>query len=361
MDGWDGVERLVNGMREGERPPMPMEEIQSVVGWIPPRVVSRVTAASTVPGRVIRGVYIDTFIPPDQLRRVQANRARILDAARCAEREGAAVVSLGGFTSILMEGGAMLQEQLPHLPFTTGNTLTTQFIIDGVQEACRIHGVTVRDARVMIIGATGDIGSACARWFAPRVRKILLCARNQHRLDALHHALIADGAQSQRSTDPAELLGAADIVIGVAGLTDGRLAIDKLSKEAIICDAGYPHNLDVVDDVRCERLFHGGMGEVIGGFHGTNGLLKFYRHPLPNIAHGCMAEGMLLAMERCHESFSYGRGNITPDRIQRMREMAERHGFRVAPPFNHHGLWAPRDDTGQPSPEPCGIGTSPAR
>ena len=59
-----------------------------------------------------RGLYIDSFIPPDRLEAayVHENIARVRAAAACAIKAGAKIVSLGGFSSILIEGNF---DQLP--------------------------------------------------------------------------------------------------------------------------------------------------------------------------------------------------------------------------------------------------------
>jgi predicted amino acid dehydrogenase len=75
-------------------------------------------------------------------------------------------VSLGGFSSILVEGN------FDHLPkrngtvFTTGNTLTASFIVQGIRKVCLQRGKNLPQSTLLIVGATGDVGSGCARCLA---------------------------------------------------------------------------------------------------------------------------------------------------------------------------------------------------
>ena len=87
-------------------------------------------------------MYIDCFISPDRLdcEYVHDNIGRVRAAAACAINAGARIVSLGGFSSILIEGNF---DQLPEKAdtvFTTGNTLTVAFIVQGIRKMCAMEG-----------------------------------------------------------------------------------------------------------------------------------------------------------------------------------------------------------------------------
>jgi hypothetical protein len=61
------------------------------------------------------------------------------------------------------------------------------------------------------------------------------------------------------------------------------------------------------------------------------------RHPFPDVVHGCLLEGMALALERRFEPFSRGRGFITPERVEEIAAIAARHGIHLAPLCNADG------------------------
>ena len=99
-------------------------------------------------------------------------------------------MSLGGFSSILIEGNLNLLnvDQLPErrdTVFTTGNTLTVGFIVQGIKKMCALEGRNLRSSTLLIVGATGDLGSGCARCLAPVVKRVMLSARNVERLRRL--------------------------------------------------------------------------------------------------------------------------------------------------------------------------------
>jgi hypothetical protein len=61
------------------------------------------------------------------------------------------------------------------------------------------------------------------------------------------------------------------------------------------------------------------------------------RHPFPDVVHGCLLEGIALALERRFEPFSQGRGFITPQSVAEIESVAARHGIYLAPLYNADG------------------------
>jgi predicted amino acid dehydrogenase len=274
---------------------------------------------------------------------VRDNLTRVRAAAACAVRAGAKIVSLGGFSSILIEGDF---DQLPergHTVFTTGNTLTVAFIVQGIRKMCALEGRDLRRSSLLIVGASGDVGSGCARCLAPLVKRVLLNARNPERLRSLATELEAGGTAVEIATNPGGFSVEADIVICAASVASPSLLLERVAPDALVCDAGYPKNL-VPGAVPPEAtIFFGGLGQIAGGLKfrpDFAGVLN--RHPFRDVAHGCLLEGMVLALEGRFEPFSQGRGRITPQRVAEIEAIAARHGMELAPLYNSAGPIEPR-------------------
>lgn len=343
QESWDQVSRIVHTLRAPDKPPLPAESVREIMPWIPARTIARMVMRSVPDERTVRGVYIESFITPDELGPGTLRQAigKVRDAIRCAVREGAKVAALGGFTSIVIEG----QEELHGgIALTTGNTLTAAFIVKGLERAAFCSGVPLADATLVIAGATGDIGTACARYFSGRTRRLVLSARRADRLARLAAELRVTGAGAEVLVI-GEALPMADLVISVASLAGAEWDLADCQPGAIVCDAGYPKNLRPSPPVgNPVQVFHGGMGRIQGGWVSDSAVLDtFYTMPAPFIAHGCMLEGIVLAMEERYEPYSRGRGHITPARIEEVWQMAARHGVGLAPLYNHDGLWVDGD------------------
>jgi fatty aldehyde-generating acyl-ACP reductase len=339
QESWRAAADVLAVLRGPGRAPLPDDEIKDILPWIPPRAVCHVEVGS-IAGAKARGFYIDSFIPPDRLQAayVHENIARVRGAAACAIQAGAKIVSLGGFSSILIEGNF---DQLPErhdTAFTTGNTLTVGFIVQGIKKMCALEGRNIRRSTLLIVGATGDVGSGCARCLAPIVRRVLLCARNAERLRRLAAELQAEGIQVEVATDLHQFSSESDVAICAASLASPSLLLRRIAPDAIVCDAGYPKNLSPNADIPSAKVFFGGLGQITGGMTfapDLHGILN--RHPFPDVVHGCLLEGMALALERRFEPFSQGRGAITPERVAEIETIVARHGIYLAPLYNADG------------------------
>lgn len=337
QESWRAASDVLAVLRGPGRSPIPDDEVEDILPWIPPRAVCHIEVRSVL-GTVAHGIYIDCFIPPDRLDAsfIRENLGRVREAAAYAIRAEAKIVSLGGFSSILIEGN------FDHLPdkhvsvFTTGNTLTVAFIVQGMKKMCALEGRNLKTATLLIIGATGDVGSGCARCLAPLVGRVILHARNVERLHTLATELTADGVRVDVATDLRNLPAHANLVICAASLASPSLLLGGIAAESIVCDAGYPKNLS--PGRSGARVFFGGLGQVAAGMTFEPDIHRvLYRHPFPHQLHGCLLEGMVLALEGRFEPFSQGRGFITRERVETMEAIAERHGVHLAPLCNAEG------------------------
>jgi len=336
QETWSQIASIVGHMRGPAQPALTEAQLREIVPWIPPRTVGRLTVAAAPDASPVHGIYIDTFITPDELAARPTRRVldKVRDGIRAAEREGARVASLGGFTSILAE--AMAIPCAGDLALTTGNTLTAALIVRGVERAASLLGRSLDTEDLLILGATGDVGSACARSFAGRTRRLLLAARGRERLEREAAQLRTSGTV-ETSTEVFDLLRQASIVIAVTSAPAPAFALEACAPDAIVCDAGYPKNMQVAAGKSSRRVFWGGMGHLAGGIVKNDGVQ--YSFPVAHAAHGCMIEGAVLGMAGRFEPFSSGRGRITPQRVEEMWHLATACGMSLAPLFDRAGVW----------------------
>ena len=296
----------------------------------PPQLVETVTVTSRT-GQQIQGAYIDSVFVPEMLSRFKTARRKVLTAMELAQKNDIAITALGGFTSIIFENFNLLKEQqirsttLEWQRFTTGNTHTAWVICQQVEVNAPLVGIDLPRARVAVVGATGDIGSAVCRWLQRTgVGELLLVARQQQRLLDLQ-ADLGGG----RILPLEEALPVADVVVWVASLPQG-LAIDAstLRRPCLMIDGGYPKNLD-------SRFAGDGVHVVKGGIVEFWQDLGWQMMEVAEMADprrqlfACFAEAMLLEFEGIHTNFSWGRNNISLANMERIGEASLRHGFRA--------------------------------
>src|SRR5258708_14728890 len=107
---------------------------------------------------------------------------------------------------------------------------------------CALEGRDLSRSTLLIVGATGDVGTGCARCLAPTVNRVLLSARNAERLRKLAAELQADGDPVEVATHLQQFSAAADIVICAASLASPSVLLGRMAPDAIGCAARYPNN-----------------------------------------------------------------------------------------------------------------------
>lgn len=296
----------------------------------PPQLVETVTVTSRT-GKSIEGVYIDSVFVPEMLRRFKTAKRKVLKAMELAQRSGVDITALGGFTSIIFEDMNLLREervsavQLDWQRFTTGNTHTAWVICQQVETNAPRLGIDLGRAKVAVVGASGDIGSAVCRWLQRRgVGDLLLVARRPQPLAELQASL---GSGRILSID--EALAEADVVVWVASLPQSlEIATERLQRPCLMIDGGYPKNLDSKAAAPGVHVLKGGIVEFWQDIGWQ--MMELAEMAVPQRQmFACFAEAILLDFEEIHTNFSWGRNNITLDAMDRIGAASLRHGFQA--------------------------------
>ncbi len=254
--------------------------------------------------------------------------SRILEAISIAEDYGARLVGLGGFTSIIGSGGVEIARHSP-LPVTSGNTCTVVAILDSLYRATKLLNLDLENSTVAIIGATGDIGSTCAKTLAGRCGSMIIVARNEERLNLLAEELRGICGHVEIERRQGRAARKADLVLTATSAHTTLIEASDFKQGAIVCDASYPAN--VSREVRKLRkdilVFEGGIVCWPGLFEQVSKDHPFWMFNPPVGAHGCFGETLLLALEEKFVTYTIGRGNITLSKLEEMRKLASKYGF----------------------------------
>lgn len=298
----------------------------------PPQIVDYFHVKS-VTGQSIEGKYVESFFVPDMLanRRVKAAIRKILNAMALAQKTDLNITALGGFSSIIFEEFDLKKNrqvrnvELDFNRFTTGNTHTAYVICRQVETVSKHLNIDLSKATVAVCGATGDIGSAVCRWLDKKtdVSDLLYIARNKERLNALQDEL---GRGKIIALE--EALPLADIIVWVASMPKGvEIKVETLKNPCLIIDGGYPKNLGTKIQHPDVTVLNGGIVE-----HSLDidwKIMEIVSMDVPSRQmFACFAEAMLLEFEQYHTNFSWGRNQITVDKMEKIGEFSVKHGFK---------------------------------
>ncbi len=346
-------------------------------GMIEPFVAGQ-TRIESAAGRSAYGEFIALSRTTDEF--IQMPRSQALNelktAVAMARKRGARIVGLGAFTAVASMGGLYLKNE--GVPITTGNSYTVVSAVDAVNRATEMLNLDRSDLTAAIVGAAGSIGRGISLLLSETMPRLILIGNpnNQTSSDRLHlvaaeiyryqSALLQQGRELKPgsmgrlladccqlpapdasmdqfeaftdeegasrgliefSTDIDAVLARADVVISATSATEKVIHAGNLKNGAIVCDISRPANVsEEVDAARPDVLvIDGGVVEIPGqpslgwdfGFE-------------EGLAYACMAETMMLALEKRYKHFSLGSSGVNLESILQTRYWAEEHGFSLA-------------------------------
>jgi len=338
---------------------LPESWVEALLRRMRVKVLGKITGVRSLTGATTEGWLLGI---PMTAKMMLADERRALgllaEACRLAADLGAHIVGLGAYTAIVGNNGVELQKMSP-LPVTTGNSYTTWTAVEATKLAAEAMGIEWERATAAVVGATGSIGKACAFLLVngtgdagqvettanaegqmansgvhlPPVAEVVLIGRNRQRLEAVQEEVMNGDGQSatgvkasvRMTTNIAEGLKDADVVITVTSAMDAVIEPEHLKPGCVVCDVARPR--DVSERVRKERddvlVIDGGIVRIPGEprWEFSIGLPE-------DRTLACVAETMLLALEGRLEPFTLGR-DIPIGRVLEIAAMAARHGFCV--------------------------------
>lgn len=306
---------------------LPPALVERGAALLPPVKTSHITGVRSATGAEAEGWFVGCPLTARLMLQLPEEyvMGRIVAAAQLAERLGAGIVGLGAFTSVVGDAGVTVAQKVG-IAVTTGNSYTVATALEGVKKAAELMEVELARSTAAVLGATGSIGSACARILARDMRHLILVGRNRSRLQRLaEHILVESGVSPQITTDAKGALRQADVVVTVTSAVDTVIEPEDLKPGAIVCDVARPRDVSRrVAELRPDVLvFEGGVVEVPGEVD-----FRFNFGFPARTAYACMAETMILALEKRYENFSLGR-DLTVEQIEEIAVLAKKHGFRL--------------------------------
>jgi predicted amino acid dehydrogenase len=311
---------------------LPTPLVEAAAAHIPPIYLARIRGGrSEATGQRIEGFLFSIGATPRQIlgHDPSFTYRRLNHVARMAQDKGARILGLGAYTKVVGDAGLTVAREA-RIPVTTGNSLTVAATLETAKEAMRRMGAEdLARGRVMIVGATGAIGSACSRLVARAVRDVVLVSIEPDRLVELKRKILEEvpDARVAVATRADELLGECDLVItATSGAGQRVIDLSRCKPGAVICDVALP--CDVPEE---EAALRPDVLVVESGEVRIPGPVDFgYDIGLPKgVAYACLAEAALLAMEGRFEPYTLGR-DIDVERVKEAYRLFRKHGFRLS-------------------------------
>ncbi len=311
---------------------LPDELVERVAAFMPPMYISRITGGqSPTTGQKIEGYLISLAATPRQMMQKgeRFTYDRLNKAAKMSERYGARIMGLGAFTSVVGDAGITVAHEAD-IAITSGNSLTVAATLESAKQAVMRLGVKdLTKGKVMVVGATGSIGSICARLLAQAIYDVVLVSIEPERLIELKRLIHSEtpGAKVAIATRANDYLAECDLIVTATSAFGQRVIdITRCKPGAVICDVARPLDINPAEAELRPDVLVIESGEVL-----IPGDIDFgYDIGLPpKTSYACLAETALLAMEGRFEDYTLGR-NITIERVKEIYHLFKKHQFQLA-------------------------------
>ncbi len=329
-------------------PPVVMNMVEKAVAYTPPFIYCKVTGVRSPTGDEAEGWLITVGGTPREIMAhgPEFTYSRLLAAAGLAKKLGAQIMGLGAFTKVVGDAGITVAKRAP-LPITTGNSYSASGALWAAHEAVKKIGLVGIGAsgkmagKAMVVGATGAIGSVCARLLAKAVDEIYLAAPEPAKLLALKETI-------ERETEGAivHVAGAADrdledmdmIVTATSGAGKRVLDIMRVKPGCVITDVARPLDIPSEDVAKRPDVMVIESGEIE-----LPGHVAMKDIGLPSgIAYACLAETIVLTLEGRFENFTLGR-NIEWEKVREIYRLGLKHGMKLAAISGVNGVFSEED------------------
>lgn len=304
---------------------LPDRVIEMITARKQPVVMSSITGIRSATGAETEGWFIGCPLTPDQMvKKLPLNLVydRLVECADLAEAQGAQLIGLGAFTSVVGDGGITVQSRAK-IGVTTGNSYTVATAIQGTMKAAYLLDIDIPNATLAVVGATGSIGKTCAKIMGRDFGRTILIGRDIERTEA-----VAKEIPGSATSVSVASVKEADVVVTVSSAGKELILPEHLRPGSVVCDVARPRDVSMrVNRDRPDVLV------IEGGVVQIPGKVQFnlnFGFP-ENTAYACMSETMLLALEGNPELYNFTLGkDVSVEQVELISALADKHGFVLA-------------------------------
>jgi predicted amino acid dehydrogenase len=317
-------------------PPVLMDAVEKVMAYAPPFVYSKVAGIKSPSGVEAEGWLISVGGTPKEImsHSPEFTYGRLLEASRIAKSLGAQIMGLGAFTKVVGDAGLTVAKRAT-IPITTGNSYSASGALWAAHDAMLRLGLVSPPKRgekvkfrAMVVGATGAIGSVCARMLAMVAEEAYLVSPETAKLLALKESILKETPDAKlflSSRADKDIAGMDMIVTATSGAGKRVLDIMKVKPGCVITDVARPLDLPPEEVARRPDVLVIESGEIQ-----LPGKVSMKNIGLPpNVAYACLAETIVLALEGRFENFTVGR-NIEWEKVREIYRLGRKHGMKLA-------------------------------
>ena len=198
--------------------------------------------------------------------------------------------------------------------------------------------------KAMVVGATGAIGSACARLLARTAEELHLVSPEAAKLLVLKKSILKESPGVKlvlaSYADSDESIGDMDMIVtATSGAGKKILDITRVKPGCVITDVARPLDLPPEEVAKRPDVLVIESGEI-----SLPGEVKMKSIGFEdrNVVYACLAETIVLTLEGRFENFTLGR-NLEWEKVHEIYKLGLKHGMQLAAISGVNGVYTDED------------------
>ena len=252
-------------------------------------------------------------------------RKKISQAIKLSKQLGAKTVGLGALTGSVTEGGAGLSRK-NEISVTAGRAYTTYVIKSYIEDVVKRFKLQKEVITIAIVGAAGGVGRGLIRILIDEPYLEIILIDLERKLESIRNSLTEKQASHIKISHQIRTVRNADIIVTVTNSPEAVVQSDDVKPGTIIIDDAQPSDLSkellkTRDDV---IVIEAGVITAKNINVGAN-----FRLANKNETYCCLGEVMAIAASDWVGEYSPG--EVTPETVNQIANIAKKLGFKLAP------------------------------
>ena len=303
----------------------PRALVKKVLEWMSPFKAAEVEGLNSHLGRTAKGALVMCPLLMDQMVTLSPSKVMkaVINTVQFARSLSPKLIGLTAYAAFPGNKGADLTQMLD-TPLTTGANYTLAMIPEAILRAADLMEINLDETYILLVGATSSVGKYCIRVLSHFVPGMFVTSHNVEKLNIFLSELPKEKRNKVHYyRDLNNVLPKVGIVIIATNRIPPDFDINKLNPGTVIFDSSYPRKIS--RKARNDVLVIDGVAIRPPGRTEFN-----FDFGLPTgLCYPCMAEPMILALERKFENYSLGKDSDGGKIVEIMR-FGAKHGFEIA-------------------------------
>jgi len=303
----------------------PRQLIKKVLEWMSPFKASEIEGLNSNLGRTAKGAMVMCPLLLEQMATMSPSKVlkSVIRTVEFAKSLNPKLIGLTAYAAFSGNKGVDLAK-FAGVPLTIGANYTLAMIPETILRSTELMDIDLEESSVLILGATSSVGRYCIEILSHFVQEIYVTSHSDEKLSLMLAEMPKEKRiKLRKARDLNSVIDRVNIVIIATNRIPADFDVNRLKAGSVVFDSSYPRHMS--RNAREDVLVVDGLSIKPPGNVRFN-----FDFGLPEgVCYPCIAEAMILALERKYENFSLGK-EFDVGKIRQIIRIGAKHGFEVS-------------------------------